>query len=329
MAKTFDNISEASATNYLFLFAQRTLALKNEPPTPPPLNALGLPCEAMCRLWVRMYPEKAAAHEYLSIYLKSIGATRTVADTKAAGEKAAEPEPESEPESEPEPKPEPEPEPEPEPAPEPAPEPEPEPEGEAAEGEVAEGEAAEGEAAPEENAAEQENEAAEDELLKAAATDDQSRSSTAGSWDFTTSSWSFTSPLSSEKAPTQDEEKLPIEGAAVLEERAAAEEAAEAAGVVAAAGGINATAEKATRGGGLKEKPFAEKIAPLAKEITEYILGHQDDAAQEDRWRTTMKRETMKRFRELREASDAQGQAINEVHQLIKKIANANQPYIA
>ena len=51
MAKTFDNISEASATNYLFLFAQRTLALQNEPPTPPPLNALGLPCQALCLLW--------------------------------------------------------------------------------------------------------------------------------------------------------------------------------------------------------------------------------------------------------------------------------------
>ena len=48
MAKTFDNISEASATNYLFLFAQRTLALQNEAPTPPPLNALGLPCKAIC-----------------------------------------------------------------------------------------------------------------------------------------------------------------------------------------------------------------------------------------------------------------------------------------
>ena len=43
MAKTFDNISEASATNYLFLLAQRTLALQDEPPTPPPLNALALP----------------------------------------------------------------------------------------------------------------------------------------------------------------------------------------------------------------------------------------------------------------------------------------------
>ena len=51
MAKTFDNISEASATNYLFLFAQRTLGLQNEPPTPPPLNALGLPCRAVCLLW--------------------------------------------------------------------------------------------------------------------------------------------------------------------------------------------------------------------------------------------------------------------------------------
>ena len=51
MAKTFDNISESSATNYLFLFAQRTLALQNELPTPPPLNVLGLPCHALCLLW--------------------------------------------------------------------------------------------------------------------------------------------------------------------------------------------------------------------------------------------------------------------------------------
>ena len=58
MAKTFDNISEAAATNYLFLFAQRTLALQNEAPTPPPLNALGLPCEAMCLLWDWLFPEK-------------------------------------------------------------------------------------------------------------------------------------------------------------------------------------------------------------------------------------------------------------------------------
>ena len=54
MSKTFDTIWDASETEYYFLFAQRTLALKNEPPTPPPLNVLGLPCEmirAMMELW--------------------------------------------------------------------------------------------------------------------------------------------------------------------------------------------------------------------------------------------------------------------------------------
>ena len=58
MAKTFDTISEAKDTNYLFLFAQRTLALQHEPPTPPPLNVLGLLCQtikAMVELgeWLR------------------------------------------------------------------------------------------------------------------------------------------------------------------------------------------------------------------------------------------------------------------------------------
>ena len=60
-----------------------------------------------------------------------------------------------------------------------------------------------------------------------------------------------------------------------------------------------------------KGKTFAEKIEPLAKKITEYILDHQDDAAQEDRWRTTMKRETMKCFREQREESGNQRAAID------------------
>ena len=91
------------------------------------------------------------------------------------------------------------------------------------------------------------------------------------------------------------------------------------------------------------EETFAEKIAPLAEKITEYILDHQDDAAQEDRWRTTMKRETMKCFREQREASDKQSEAseksfraqrdesdkqreaIDEVHKLVKKLVNANR----
>ena len=94
MASTFNNVSKSSATNYLFFFAQRVLAHHNEPPTPPPLNALGLPCSGMCRLWARLYPDKAARHKYLSIYLKSIKATGkwkmlAAAKEKAAKEKAA------------------------------------------------------------------------------------------------------------------------------------------------------------------------------------------------------------------------------------------------
>ena len=166
MAKTFDNISEASATNYLFLFSQRTLALQNEPPTPPPLNALGLPCKGMYLLWewVQKQQQKASSEQ------------------------------------------------------------------------------------------------------------------------------------------NGDEHKP-------------------------------RASEMAVDGQGKDTKDtFAEKITPLAEKITEYINDHQDDAAQEDRWRTTMKRETMKRFREQHEAISKQHkaiaevrQAIAEVHQLIKKIANTNQ----
>ena len=55
---------------------------------------------------------------------------------------------------------------------------------------------------------------------------------------------------------------------------------------------VEAAVEAAVGAGEEKEKTFAEKIAPLAEKITEYILDHQDDAAQEERWRTTMKRDT-------------------------------------
>ena len=170
MAKTFDNISEASATNYLFLFTQRTLALQNEPPTPPPLNALGLPCHAVCLLWARLYPQKAAVHTHLSTYLFFLAACGV-----AAAEKA----------------------------------------------------------------------------------------------------------VQSSYAKVEKQKKR--------------------------AGDHQAAAS---------EEEFLEKIAPLARKITEYINGHQDDAAREDRWRTTMQRETMKRFRELR---DTQAEAIAEVRQAIDK----------
>merc|ERR1740117_768121 len=182
MAKTFDNISEASATNYLFLFAQRTLGLRNEAPTPPPLNALGLPCEAICRLWAWLYPDKVAKHEFLSVYLKSIGAIGTdaaVAAVKVGQEKAAQ----------------------------------------------------------------------EKATTAAAVTLEASPSSRPPS------------PSSCEVTPS---EETPL----------------------------------------VKEMTFVEKIKPLAEEITEYIQDHQDDAAQEERWRTTMKRDIGKNFRTQRKAID-------------------------
>ena len=182
MAKTFDNISEASATNYLFLFAQRTLALQDEPPTPPPLNALGLPCKAILMLYRKVKapaPHKPAseqattssAAETLSLELQR---RRTPTTT-----------------------------------PTPAP------------------------------------------TLKA------SKASSSSS-----------SPLSPWSEEVTRGEETPLRGA---EEKP------------------------------LVVKTFTDKTSPLAKQITEYILDHQDDAAQEDRWRTTMKREMSKSFREQHE----------------------------
>ena len=78
-----------------------------------------------------------------------------------------------------------------------------------------------------------------------------------------------------------------------------------------------------------KEKTFAQKIAPLAKKITEYINDHQDDAAQEDRWRTTMQRRMDQGFRELRKEIDGMmNQKLDEKldklqEQLVEKIVKA------
>ena len=175
MAKTFDNISEASATNYLFLFAQRTLALQNEPPTPPPLNALGLPCNGVYLLWKWVQNQEQKPR-----------------------------------------------------------------------------------------------------------------------------------PIEPEDSFLRGKDNL--------------------------------------RGRSPYSETLAQKIKPLAEKIAEYISTHQEDTAQEDRWRTTMKREIMKRFREQREAIETQGQVIStqgeaiaevrraidqqreataEVHRLIVKIGNS------
>jgi len=257
MAKTFDNISESSATNYLFLFAQRTLALQNEPPTPPPLNALGLPCNAISLLWTWL-KEKAAVKQ------------------KPAGEA----------------------------------------------GEVA--------AAGEETSETMEVSSAKLKGTVAKAAADKARLSTGP-----------VSSKEVETAPVVLEEAVAVEAVTVEAAAGAAgvgaslEEEEEAGEINVATDNFHADDTSVDFEGGAKEQmkaapetpealeaapdakaaaetetpvlpevaEAAEMIDPLAKKITEYILDHQDDAAQEDRWRTTMKRETMKCFREQREAS--------------------------
>ena len=70
-------------------------------------------------------------------------------------------------------------------------------------------------------------------------------------------------------------------------------------------------------------------IAQLGEQITAYILKYQDDAAQQDHWRTTMQRKMSESFRAQRELIDSrfdkQREAIDEVRQLVKNLANANQ----
>ena len=239
MAKTFDNISEASATNYLFLFAQRTLALQNEPPTPPPLNALGLPSKVIGLLCALLYPKDKAAEEKAALHKKKQAAAPAPAPVKEKAETLSE------------------------------------------------------EASVQLKAAASANAAA-----------DKSYSS----------------------------EELPANNNA---DATAVKTVAAAAGAVVAKDGAEAMDRK---------KKIAEKIGPLAEKITEYILDHQDDAAQEDRWRTTMKRDMVKSFREQREAneksfhaqreeSEKQREAINSrfdtqreaIDTLAKNFANANQ----
>jgi len=238
MAKTFDNISEASATNYLFLFSQRTLALQNEPPTPPPLNALGLPCKGMYLLWEWVQKQQQKANiEPVAPHGIAAAATRGEGDGgggegggggdggKGVGG------------------------------------------GGEAEGGGGEGEGVGGGGKGEGEGGEGKGGGGEGE----------------GG-----------------------------DGIEVATEKEAANNPR--------------PSDMAIDGQGKNTEDT------LAQKITDYINDHQDDAAQEDRWRTTMKRETMKRFREQREAINTQGeaiaevrQAIAEVRQLIVKLVNTKQ----
>ena len=206
MAKTFANVSDASARDKLplYFFAQRTLALQNEPPTPPPLNALGLPCHAVCLSWARL----SGVATSKNVIAERAAVTCGENDGGDGGEDESG---------------------------------EDEGEGEAGEGEAGEG-------------------------------DD--------------------------------------EGGGTVK----------AATVKKAADKLAHSSARADGQGKDKEKTLAQQIAPLTAKITEYINKHQDDAAQEELWRTNMKRDTMEGFKQQREAINKQGEAIrNEVREAIEK----------
>ena len=262
MAKTFDNISEASATNYLFLVAQRTLALQNEPPTPPPLNALGL--LYLLWEWARKQKQK----------VKHAEAAATCDKGDGGGDEG---------------------------------------EGGGYElGSVAE-EKKRAEANAAEDAALKAAEAAEEvdaalkavDALKAAA-----EAEVAGKMQLLMAA-------ETAEAPADDGALKRLEGAA------AAEGGAAASGQQQDTGKVEAASEKETTDKAHSVSPNHD--APLAKKITEYILDSQDDSAQEERWRTTMKRETMKRFREQREHANKIQAGVQKVEAQIEAIAEAQR----
>jgi len=77
MSKTFDNIAEAASTNYLFLKAQMTISLAQEPPTPPPFYVLSFPSELVrAALWlVRKGP---AIKKAVKVAVKSIRKIKSI-----------------------------------------------------------------------------------------------------------------------------------------------------------------------------------------------------------------------------------------------------------
>ena len=255
MSTTFANFSKSSTTNYLFLFAQRTLALQNTSPTPPPLNALGLPCEAMCLLWDWLHPPEKVHPKKVPTKKKALDKKRSAISSEKAefrfqpthgkptnialhatpGEQRPTPS------------------------------------------------YVRTEKATRRRASVQLKAAA---LANAAADKSQTE----------VTNGSPTSVCDSEELPRPPPLPPPPRPQSPLSlrpSRPAPRWPAIAAAAAAAEGG------KAMG----KKKKIAEKIAPLAEKITEYILDHQDDATQEDRWRTT-RRDMAKGFREQREASE-------------------------
>jgi hypothetical protein len=247
MAKTFDNIFEASATNYLYLFAQRTLALStDDPPTPPPLNAVGLPCRLVYLLWGLLKSQQKAAD------------AEAAAETETAEAAAA----------------------------------------------------AAAEKSPSGNASV---------VLKEVVTNATANKarSTAGSMtlelpgikkgDDATTVEKRASSLSTKKVAIESVAEANTDEEKAAEELKGAEEP-------------KAADEMAAQGDTKKEKTFEERIAPLAKKITEHIQEYQDDSAQEQRWRTTMKRSMSKSFRLQVEAAKKQSEEIMKVQEEVQSM---------
>ena len=274
MAKTFDNISEASATNYLFLFAQRTLALQDELPTPPPLNALGLPCQAICRLWA--WRKKSAVKEKLAGESEQAGEAREVVETPevpGAPEAAA---------------------------------------AAATAAVAAMATAAAAAAAEGEEAFGRMEVPSSDNALKgtvAKATADKPRL-WLGSVNSDEATQTKTAPVEETVAieAISGEEATAVKAVAVDGQDATAAEA------LPSSPPPSPSPEEVVTPGEktplVKEKTLAEKIAPLAEKIAEYILDHQDDAAQEDRWRTIMKRDMTKSFHKVEKEMQAQREEV-------------------
>ena len=189
MADTFTDVSQTSATNYLFLFAQRTLAYQDTRPTPPPLNTLGVPFNMIFNICCLLRGRAAAAAPNMKEKAETLSEEASVQLKTASANAAA----------------------------------------------------------------------------------DKSHSS----------------------------EELPgpaNEGEDVTALKTGATEA------------VVAEEEEATD----KKKKIAEKMALLAQNITEYILDHEDKATKDDRWRTSMKRDMVKSFREQRAASEKNFHAQHE-----------------
>eukprot|EP00964_Phaeocystis_antarctica_P009630 scaffold5244_cov61-Phaeocystis_antarctica.AAC.3 len=264
MAKTFDNVSEASATNYLFLFTQRTLALQNEPPTPPPLNVVGLPCEAIRAMlqlqgWLRgraaaakkkKKKKKKADKNWSHTILLVAFVTRLRRRAQSAAAHSA------------------------------------------AASRCTETEAAVAAAAPVEESQEKAETALSKKVsveLKVAA----AANAAAGK------------SHSTEELPASEGEDASTVKTVAIE--VVVVEAAEGAAAAGAAAAMEVEEAVDTK----------KKFAPLAEKITEYIIDHQDDAAQEDRWRTIMKRDMTKSFKKV----DAGVQEVKaEVKAEVKKV---------